>query len=93
MEASVKDKIDRAAEVLQKAGASEVYVFGSVAEDRAGPDSDIDLAVRGLPHEAFFEAVGRIAMSVTERFDLVDIDDPNPFTEMLLRKGRLVRVA
>lgn len=93
MERSLQEKIDKAARVLREAGASEVYIFGSVAEGRSTPDSDIDLAVSGLPQEAFFEAVGTIAMDVTENFDLVDIDDTNPFTEIIRKKGRLIRVA
>jgi len=93
VEGSLQEKIDKAARVLLKAGAHEVYIFGSVAEGRSTPDSDIDLAVSGLPQEAFFAAAGMIAMDVTENFDLIDIDDPNPFTEIIRKKGRLVRVA
>jgi predicted nucleotidyltransferase len=37
--------------LLKAAGANEGYVLGSVAEERAREDSDIDLAVAGLPSE------------------------------------------
>lgn len=85
--------IEKATHILRDAGAKEIYVFGSVAEGRATSHSDIDLAVRGLPPEVFFEAVGRVAMALTREFDIIDMDDPSPFTEYLERKGKLRRVA
>jgi predicted nucleotidyltransferase len=92
MKQSLQQGIEKAAEVLKEAGAKEVYVFGSAAEGRATPHSDIDLAVKGLPPEAFFQAIGRVAMEISRGFDLVDMDERNPFTEYLERRGKLTRV-
>lgn len=93
MNDKTRGDIDAAVAVLREAGAKEVYIFGSAAEGRDTPDSDIDLAVRGLPPESFFEAVGRVALAIGRDFDVVDLDDGTPFTDFLVRKGRLARVA
>ena len=46
--------VDKAASALKAAGAKEVYVFGSASKGRMRPNSDIDIAVSGLPPEVFF---------------------------------------
>ena len=89
----LKDRIHTAAEALKAAGAREVYVFGSAATGRLREGSDIDLAVAGLPPERFLEAMGRAARALRRPVDLVDLDEANPFTEYLRRKGALQRVA
>ncbi len=89
----LKDRIHAAAEALKAAGAREVYVFGSAVTSRLRDDSDVDLAVAGLPPERFLEAMGRAARALRRPVDLVDLDEVNPFTDYLRRKGRLQRVA
>jgi predicted nucleotidyltransferase len=54
----IRQLIDRAAMVLKAAGAREVYVFGSAAHGLMRQNSDIDLAVSGLPPELFYRAGG-----------------------------------
>ena len=44
---------DEVLHLLVDAGAATVLVFGSVARDEDGPDSDIDLLVDRLDPEAF----------------------------------------
>ena len=51
-------RVKRAAEVLVAAGAREVYLFGSSGTGNLRADSDIDLAVTGLPPEVFYQAMG-----------------------------------
>jgi len=86
------DRIHAAAEALKAAGAREVYVFGSAATGRLREHSDVDLAVEGLPPERFFAAMGRAARALGRPLDLVDLDEANPFTDYLRRKGALQRV-
>jgi len=93
MDKQTQRDVDIAAKILREAGACEVYVFGSAAHGKARPDSDLDLAVRGLPPEVFFKTMGRVAFAVSRRFDLIDLDERNPFTEYLEKKGGLIRVA
>jgi predicted nucleotidyltransferase len=45
--------------------------------------SDIDLAVSGLPPEKFFQAMGNAGDILQRPFDLVDLDEVNPFTRYL----------
>ncbi|MGI0135164.1 MAG: nucleotidyltransferase family protein [Candidatus Micrarchaeaceae archaeon] len=85
-------QIEKAAAELKAAGAREVYVFGSAAEGIAGEDSDVDLAVSGLPPEAFFRAMARAARALGRSIDLVDLDDDNAFTRHLKGEGELRRV-
>ena len=53
----MKERIDKAASALKAAGAKEVYVFGSASKGKMRPNSDVDLAVSGLPPEIFFRAM------------------------------------
>jgi uncharacterized protein len=67
----------KAAKLLkEKFGAKEVILFGSLA--RRGDFSlysDVDLAVRGIPSERFYEAVGLIvAFDMEFDIDLVELD-------------------
>jgi len=90
----LKGRIALAAEALKKAGAREVYLFGSAATDLLREDSDVDLAVSGLPPRQFFRAMGQASRILRRPVDLVDLDEANPFTEYLKKKeGELLRVA
>jgi predicted nucleotidyltransferase len=93
MDQETRRDIEEAVSILRAAGATEVFVFGSVSRGAGRPGSDLDLAVRGLPPERFFEAMSKIAFAVSGSFDLVDLDERNPFTEFLEEKGDLQRVA
>ena len=88
----LRERVQRAAAALKAAGAREVYLFGSAAADKAREGSDIDLAVRGLPPERFFEAMGAAGDILGCPLDLVDLDEPTPFTRYLCEEGELQRV-
>jgi predicted nucleotidyltransferase len=88
----MKVSIDRAASALKAVGAKEVYVFGSASKGQMRPDSDVDLAVSGLPPELFFRAMGIASRALGRQVDLVDLDEDNPFTEYLKHHQELVRV-
>ncbi len=85
-------RVREAARVLMAAGAHEVYLFGSAAMGSMRKGSDIDLAVKGLPPEAFFTAMGQAGDILQRQVDLVDLDEDNPFTRYLKEEGELVRV-
>lgn len=80
------------AEILRAHGARDVYVFGSSAKGTHRPDSDWDLAVRGLPPERFFRALAHITAASTRPVDLVDLDEDSPFVRHLACEGLLERV-
>jgi predicted nucleotidyltransferase len=93
MDAELTARIQAAAEVLKSLGAREVRVFGSAALGTLRPDSDVDLAVAGLPPEVFFRAIGRASAVLHRNLDLVDLDEDNRFARYLVENGKLRRVA
>jgi len=84
--------IEQAAQILKEAGAREVYLFGSAASGKHTEESDIDLAVSGLPPEVFFKSMSQVGDILKLPFDLVDLDEENPFTRYLKKRGELIRV-
>ena len=92
MQAELARRVHEAAEALKAAGAREVYLFGSAAQGTLREDSDVDLAVVGLPPERFFFAMADANRILGRPLDLVDLDEANPFTRYLREEGELVRV-
>ena len=90
MTPDMQKKIARAAAALKAYGATEVYLFGSLAEGRFTRHSDIDMAVRGLPPEKFFHAMGETMEVLGRPFDLVDLDDGSALARHLTEKNLLV---
>jgi uncharacterized protein len=82
-----------AADLLRSMGATQVYVFGSATKGGLRPDSDIDMAVSGLPSRIYFSAISRVSDLLGRPVDLVDLDDATPLVRHLLDSGELVRVA
>ena len=91
--AAIQQAIEQAAAILKAAGAQEVYLFGSILAGQLHPDSDIDLAVSGLPPDKFSQAMGQTLLVLPRPLDLVDLDIDTPFTRYLKQKGKLRRVA
>ena len=58
----MKGLVDKAASALKAVGAKEVYVFGSASKGKMRPNSDVDMAVSGLPPEVFFRAMAAAMM-------------------------------
>lgn len=85
-------RVQLAAEALTSAGAREVFLFGSAATGSLREESDVDLAVAGLPPERFFEAMGKAGDVLGCPLDLVDLDEDTPFTRYLKEEGELIRV-
>lgn len=84
--------IEEAASVLRRHGASAVYLFGSQGTPTARADSDVDLAVSGLPPKRFFRAMADAQAVLNRSLDLVDLDEPSAFVEYLLQSGDLRHV-
>ncbi|MDP2983720.1 MAG: nucleotidyltransferase domain-containing protein [Candidatus Latescibacter sp.] len=85
-------KITRAAAALKSYGAIEVYIFGSLAEGTFTRDSDVDMAVSGLPPGVFFRALGHAHEILGRPVDLIDLDDGSLFSEYLKKEGLLLHV-
>ena len=93
MDKATQTEVNKAARILLQAGAKEIFLFGSAARGNDRPESDLDLAVRGLPPERFFAAMSAITFAISRPFDLVDLDEKDPFTSYLEMEGELLRVA
>ncbi|MGE7371083.1 nucleotidyltransferase family protein [Neorhizobium sp. NPDC001467] len=54
------EKLKSQADAIRALGATSLYLFGSVARDEAGPDSDLDLFIDYDPQSRFsaFDLVG-----------------------------------
>jgi len=53
---TLTDITQKAVPILRDNNATEAYVFGSVARNEAGPESDVDILVRfGEPRGGLFE--------------------------------------
>jgi predicted nucleotidyltransferase len=87
-----ESELFKAVGLLKQLGAREVYVFGSFARGTHGPDSDLDLAVRGLPAQNYFSAVGRLLDELDVGFDLIDLEHPPTFMRIVEAWGGLKRV-
>ena len=85
--------VSQAAETLKNFGASKVYLFGSAATGTMKEGSDVDMAVEGLPPAVFFGAMAHACQVLGRSLDLVDLDEPSPFTRYLKEEGKLIRVA
>jgi predicted nucleotidyltransferase len=88
----LRSSIEAAADVLRTFGATEVYLFGSAAHGSLRAESDIDLAVSGLPPSVFFRAASKAADLLDRPAGLVDLDDESPAVRYLRSSGELVRV-
>ena len=92
--ASIEEKAVMAtANLLRSLGATQVFIFGSAARGELRPDSDVDLAVTGLPPQVYFTAVSKASDLLGRPVDLLDLDDSTPLVRYLLGSGELVRVA
>lgn len=70
--------------------AEKVLLFGSCLEDVASAH-DIDIAVKGVKPEKFFEMYGRILGVVDSEIDLIPLEDTREhFAKRILEKGRLI---
>ena len=92
MSQQITKTFEQAVAMLKASGAAEVYIFGSGANDEMREDSDIDFAVSGLPPEQFFRALSAASRVLDRPLDLIDLDDPTPFTRYLQEEGVLQRV-
>ena len=85
-------RIEKAVAALKAAGAREVYLFGSAAKGALRENSDVDMAVSGLPPEIFFRAMAQASRALGRPLDLINLDRDNPFTRYLKEEGELHRV-
>jgi predicted nucleotidyltransferase len=87
----IKD-IQKAILILQEIGFSELYLFGSLIREDFSKQSDIDLAVKGLPEDKYHYALGKLDYELEHPIDLVNLDKKTPFIQ-LIKEEMLVKIA
>jgi len=80
-----------ASTLVERYGAAEVWLFGSLARGRFRPGSDIDLAARRLPAREYFRILSEINADQEFDLDLIDLDACPPWlAEAVRQQGRLL---
>ncbi len=74
----LREQLPPLAEALRGLGASEVWLFGSLAWGEPHLDSDVDLAISGLDGSQFVRALGIVDARIGSAYDLVDLDRASP---------------
>ena len=80
----------RLAQILaDEYGVERVYLFGSFAwGNKVRPDSDIDLAVEGLPPGKLIKADVRVSKATEYSVDLVKLESASsPLRALILKSG------
>lgn len=85
--------IEQAVSTLKEAGSREIFLFGSLSNNKASTKSDIDMAITGIPAEKFFEVYSKTARNLVHDLDLVDLDHEKEFAAFLRENNRLVQIA
>lgn len=91
--ADYRSDVEKAIHILTAEGCHEIYLFGSLANGKSSPKSDIDLAVKGLKDGIFFKVLGKLFGALDHPVDLLNLEDENRFTTLLKKRGELLRVA
>jgi predicted nucleotidyltransferase len=73
-------------------GAEKVIVFGSLLHrEYFRSDSDIDIAVSGIPSRKFFRAVYDVALGEKNfDIDIVDMEDCKPYIRQAIEREGIV---
>ena len=88
-----QNDIEKAIEILKENGATEIYIFGSIANGIFNENSDIDIAVKGIDSKEFYRTASILMFELENEFDLIDLDDnENRFVQMILKVGGLLKV-
>jgi predicted nucleotidyltransferase len=90
--ASHRPDVEKVVKILEGAGCSEIYLFGSIVTGPVTPESDIDLAVKGIPRASFFDIYGKLIAHLDHPVDLIDLESGDRFSHLLQSEGYLYRV-
>jgi predicted nucleotidyltransferase len=84
--------LNDAVTILKKHGAKRIILFGSLRQgERFHRGSDIDLAVEGIPAQAFFRAGADLLMALDWPVDLKPWEEVDDFfRKIILQKGEVI---
>ena len=89
---TVRQDIEKGVDILKRGGCTSIYIFGSLAEGRATPRSDIDFAVRGCPDSEFYNLQGKLLLELSRSADLIDLGSDQELASFLEREATLIHV-
>ena len=84
--------VKKAVDILKNEGCQEVYLFGSLVEGTATPNSDVDIAAKGIPTGSFFKVYAALIKHLDHPVDLISLEKDDRFGNMLQEEGYLHRV-
>ena len=73
----------------KKFDVKEIYLFGS-SLDQEHEANDIDLAVRGIAPELFFDFYGKLLRRLARPVDIINLSNPSRLTEFV--EARAVKI-
>lgn len=84
----LSERLTLVAADLKERGATNVWLFGSLAEGRPTLESDVDIAVEGLPADRCFDALTTASELLGTRVDLVSLERaPTSLRQRVLETG------
>ena len=81
---------EKARPVFKKFHISKAVLFGSAAENRSHPDSDIDLFVSPLPGDDYWDFIRELADTVGIPVDVYTDTDDVVFVKKILERGEVI---
>ena len=78
------------APVFERYGVQKVVLYGSVAEDRCGPRSDVDLLVIPLANDRYWDLLHDLEEVLGSPVDLHTDRDDARFVRKVLDRGEVV---
>ncbi len=92
--AEARSALAGAVAILKKYGVTRVILFGSLCRDGSfHRDSDIDLAVEGIPLQKFFRAGADLMMALDWPVDLKPLEEVDDFfRETIIANGEVIYV-
>ena len=89
--AVMKAKVCSAATpVFESYGVTRAYLFGSIAEGRAGAESDVDLLVLGVGPATYWDLRGDLERALGRPLDLFTGDDDPVFVAKVVARGEVI---
>ena len=81
---------EKARPVFKKFRISKVVLFGSAAENRSRPDSDIDLFVHPLQGDNYWDFIRELEETLELPVDVYTDTDDEVFVKKILERGEVI---
>ena len=86
----LESSLEEIVRVARSFGATRLLLFGSALENPANA-RDLDLACAGVPGWKLFELSAALEETLRVPLDVVPVDPPTPFTQLIEQRARVLR--